>query len=172
MSAFALTVTSTCSFIFFVCVCWNIPRGKLKSHIIFPTFSDKNSWIQMIQKIDLALMWGGSGCREYVYLQIKLSVLKQYLPGLFRYSSAVKPWVQLSLYSVNLPSFRSDSISFLPPPNTPIHIPIRSAQLTTWCCCCWWQNSWKQMPLFALSLRPPLRRFGKNLKRARKSKGA
>ena len=66
---------------------------------------------------------GGSGCRGYVYLQIKPSVPKQYLPGLFRYTSAVKPWVQPSLYCVNLPSFSRDSISFLPPPNTPIHAP-------------------------------------------------
>ncbi len=66
---------------------------------------------------------GASGCRGYVYLQIKPSVPKQYLPGLFRYTSAVKPWVQPSLYCVNLPSFREDSISFPPPPNTPIHIP-------------------------------------------------
>ena len=74
---------------------------------------------------------GASGCRGNVYLQIKPCALKQYLPGLFRYASAVKPWVQPSLYSVNLPSFSGDSISFLPPPNTPIHPPARSAPLSS-----------------------------------------
>lgn len=126
----------------------------------------------MIQKTDLALMWGGSGCREYVYLQIKLSVLKQYLPGLFRYSSAVKPWVQLSLYCVNLPSFRPDSISFLPPPNTPIHIPIRSAKLTTQMLLLMVAKQLETNVFVRSFSETPLRRFGKNLKRDRKSKGA
>lgn len=110
--------------------CTNTWRVKLKSHIFFHLFPDKKSKNTDDPKDSCGPHVGGSGCREYVYLQIKLSVLKQYLPGLFRYTSAVKPWVQPSLYCVNLPSFSPDSISFLPPPNTPIHIPIRSAQLT------------------------------------------
>lgn len=84
----------------------------------------------------------------------------------------MKPWVQPSLYCVNLPSFSPDAIFFLPPPNTPIYAPICSAQLTSkmWllmvaniagnkCLCVlfWW--------------RPP-QSFLANLERATKSKGA
>lgn len=108
----------------------NTARVKLIAVVHFSTFLDKNR-IKVMQQIAGALMWGTSGCRGYVYLQIKPSVLlKQYLPGFFRYTSAVKPWVQPSLYCVNLPSFSQDSISFLPPPNTPIRVAICFAQLT------------------------------------------
>lgn len=43
----------------------------------------------------------------------------------------MKPWVQPSLCCVNLPSFSPDTISRLPPPNTPIYASICSAQLTS-----------------------------------------
>lgn len=92
---------------------------------------------------------GAGGCRGYVYLQIKPSVLKEYLPDPFRCISAVKPWVQPSLYCVNLPSFTWDSISFIRPTNTPIHVTVCSARAR--CCRWWWQNRWKQMSLFSLS---------------------
>lgn len=112
---------------------------------------------------------GASGCRGYVYLQIKPSVLKQYLPGLFRYTSAVKPWVQPSLFCVNLPSFSWDSISFLPPPNTPIPFPFALHSSQARCCQWWWQYSWKQMSLFSLSPRPP-QSFVATLERVTESK--
>lgn len=108
----------------------NSQRVKLMQSHIFPPFQ-----IETRNKCDAGDSsgphMGAGGCRGYVYLQIRPPVQKQYLPGPFRYASAVKPWVQPSLCCVNLPSFSGDSISFLPPPNAPIHILIRSAQLTS-----------------------------------------
>lgn len=117
---------------------------------------------------------GAGGCRGYVYLQIKPSVLKEYLPDPFRCISAVKPWVQPSLYCVNLPSFTWDSISFIRPTNTPIHVTVCSARAR--CCRWWWQNRWKQMSLFSLSAQEhipppsPFFFFVRHLKRMVESK--
>lgn len=48
----------------------------------------------------------------------------------FRYTSSMKKWVWPSLFCVNLPSFTQDTIGFISPPNTPIHMPRGSVHLT------------------------------------------
>lgn len=85
--------------------------------------------IKVIEKIVRGLLW------VCWWQGLCISADKTFCSGTvfarpFRYASTMKTWVQPSLYRVNLPSFSRDSISFISPPNTPIHTAIRPAQPT------------------------------------------